>query len=141
MSCQHSKRVYSILLRTAIAFVSLVLLCWALHLVTRHSDSLAVGALAVLVSFAVAVLCLLWGYRRSPAISAALTLLAAAMTAGEVSHRLGGAPQYAPHGVLSLAAGTAVGGAACLLYCFVVRRKEQRTRPQADGSAGTTDEN
>lgn len=108
--------------------VSIVIMSWAAYLLIRHTSSAAVGAIAMFVSFLVAVLLLQWCYGRSAAIGAALSVLGAALAAGEVSHRFAGAPRYAPHGVLSLAAGAGVGFVACLVVYFVRHCLRERVR-------------
>lgn len=117
--CFPGRQSRIVLLLVIVISVSAVIMSWAVYLLMRHTGSVAVSAIALLVSFLVAVSFLEWCCARSGAIGAAASVLGAAIAAAEVSYHFAGAPQYAPYGVLSIAAGAGVGIVACLAVYFV----------------------
>jgi len=137
-SCrQCNTGIWELTLATFVVFASGLLLFVAFSVFMQHTGSRAVSAMALLVSACCAVLCFESCHRRSPAIGIALSLLVAGVTASQVSHRLAGAPLYAPFGVLSVVGGTCSAMATCLVVYFLWRlwdrvHKEQETKPQAE---------
>ncbi len=118
---QCNNRIRELILGTFVICTSGLLLFFAFSVFMQHTGSRAVSAMALLVSACCAVLCFASCHRRSPAIGIALSLLVAGVTASQVSHRLAGAPLYAPFGVLSVVGGTCSAMAICLVVYFLWR--------------------
>ena len=118
-----SKRIRKMIRGAFTVCTSGVLCYFAFCVFMQHTGSPVASAVALSVSVCGAALCLLGCHRHSPAISIALSLLVAGMTASQTSHWFAGAPLYAPFGVLSIAGGICAGTATCLTMCFFWRKR------------------